>query len=75
MIMKNCKNCDKNYLYKIFTRCMNYYDNTNDALDKFDKICLRSGDPRNPLSIITSMYNYRCDDCEKYREYYNNYIF
>ena len=51
MIMKNCKNCDKNYLYKIFTRCMNYYDNTNDALDKFDKICLRSGEIQGTLYL------------------------
>lgn len=66
----NCSNCDNNYLLKIFDRCMEKCGRANESLTQFDRICLRTGDPRSPLTILKSMYHNTCDECNKYRKYY-----
>lgn len=68
----DCSNCKNNYLLKIFNDCMKECERTNEALIKFDRICLRSGDPRSSLSILKSMYNNTCKECRKYQYYYKN---
>lgn len=70
----NCISCDRNYLYKIFKR-LNTGINSAEGLRKFDNLCLQSGDPRNPLMIIQSMYSNDCKICEEFRKYYVDYIF
>ncbi len=70
----NCINCDRNYLRKIFSRCLGESATTEDGLNKFDKICLQSGDPRNPLSIALSMSENDCNTCEKFKTYYQDFI-
>lgn len=66
----NCSNCKNNYLLDIFNNCVRKYERNNEALIEFDRICLRSGDPRSSLTILKSMYSNSCEDCKKYEEYY-----
>lgn len=70
----DCRNCEENYLYKIYRRCMNDSEKASEALYKFDKICLKSGDTRGPLTIIHSMYEYNCEECKKYKHLYEGFI-
>lgn len=69
-----CSECPNNYLYAVYHECMNKYERTNDALIAFDKICNKSGDPRSPLTIVQSMYENTCDECAKYRIFYEKYL-
>ena len=70
----NCKECKDNYLRKIFMECLKQSSTTEEGLNKFDRICLQSGDPRNPLTIVSSMSNNECSRCREYEKYYKNYM-
>lgn len=69
-----CRNCSNNYLYKLFGYCLNTYSPVELALEKFDKYCVDSGDPRNLLTILSTMYNNTCDNCKLYSKYYDNIL-
>ena len=60
----DCNNCKDNYLGKIFKKCMKESDIYSEVLEKFDRICLKSEDPRSSL----------CEECKKYRKYYEEYL-
>lgn len=70
----DCKECTNNYLRKIFMDCLKQSNTTEEGLNKFDRICVKSGDPRNPLTIVSSMSNNNCDDCKAYASYYTNFM-
>lgn len=70
----DCCNCENNYLYKIFKRCMNDCDKASEALYRFDKICIKSEDPRNALTIINRMYDGDCEECKQFKHYYDKFI-
>lgn len=69
-----CEDCENNYLHKIFKKCMKESKTTDYGLIKFDKICAELNDPRNPLTIIYSMYNGNCKECESFKKYYIEFI-
>jgi hypothetical protein len=70
----DCRNCEDNYLYSIFESCFKNTVNADEALIRFDRICSRSEDPRNPLEIINNMNHNDCAKCKEYRKYYKDYI-
>lgn len=70
----DCRNCKENYLYEIYRRCMNDYEKASEALYNFDKICLKSGDTRGPLTIIQSMYECNCKECRERKHLYERFI-
>ena len=70
----NCNNCKDNYLNKIFKKCMKESDLYTEVLDKFDRIVLKSGDPRSSLTVFCALHTNTCDECKKYSKYYKSYL-
>lgn len=70
----NCRKCNDNYLYRLFRYCLNTYSPTEESLRMFDKYCIESGDPRNPLTILSMMYTNKCENCRAYSKYYESII-
>lgn len=70
----NCINCDENYLRKIFSNCLRESRSTEEGLNRFDRVCSQSGDPRNPLTIALSMSENNCSSCRNYQKYYQEFI-
>ena len=70
----DCNNCKDNYLGKIFKKCMKESDIYSEVLEKFDRICLKSEDPRSSLLIFCALHSNTCEECKKYRKYYEEYL-
>lgn len=69
-----CRSCEENYLHKIYRQCVSKHSNINDALENFDMICMRSGDPRSPLTIAKAISSNNCEECKHFKRYYENLI-
>lgn len=69
----DCIKCENNYLHKIYVKINNRI-NSSERLERFDNLCNQSGDPRNPLMIIKSMYSNDCDSCNQYKKYYEKFL-
>lgn len=72
MNSNKCLECEDNYLLKLFNKCMIECKLTDDAIVKFDRVCFRTGDPRSPIAIIRSLHENTCNECIKYRKYYQD---
>ena len=55
--MKNCKDCDNNYLLELFNRCLDKHEIYNDALEEFNALCTRCKDPRSSVMILYNLLN------------------
>lgn len=72
--MKNCKDCDNNYLLELFNRCLDKHEIYNDALEEFNALCTRCKDPRSSVMILYNLLNNDCEVCEKYKDLYKSHI-
>lgn len=70
MNSNKCSTCKDNYLLKLYNKCEKECGLNNATIIKFDRMCLRTGDPRSSLTIFKCLNNNTCEECIKYRKYY-----
>lgn len=66
----DCKNCNNNYLYRIFRNCQKLYGSGIESIKKFDEICCQHGDYRDPVKLLYAIKSGNCDECNKYKDLY-----
>lgn len=73
--MLKCKQCNDNYLYKIFVEYMETFNNDSKKAGRaFNILSLRIGDPRPILLLLHDITDGSCERCNKYKSLYDKIV-